>query len=330
MKMTTTRWSPGWRRAAGSSRRPGARRAPGYTHGGVGQAAGAVGVAGARPRWSSGSLERGRAWGADPGPGPAAPEPGWPTSRASALVRRPRRSRGHSGPALRSSLSQLLWGFGRRRRRVGGNAPRIPLPSLRPAPCATTSKATKATLSVAGQLRPRAETSARTPGTSLSSSFRSAPLSVSWTSSLARPPCGRLAPSLAPSLHPTPPCPLLAPRRPPRGGRTGPASLLPLRTWRRAPALIASLTLPGPTRCTNSSLVSFPFLFCWEENSQPWQGSTTPCFSNSFSIPSSSPFPIPETPTYPRREWTHPAPPPPLQDPVGAESWGNGALEEPP
>lgn len=155
MKMTTTRWSPGWRRAAGSSRRPGARRAPGYTHGGVGQAAGAVGVAGARPRWSSGSLERGRAWGADPGPGPAAPEPGWPTSRASALVRRPRRSRGHSGPALRSSLFQLLWGFGRRRRRVGGNAPRIPLPSLRPAPCATTSKATKATLSVTGQLRPR-------------------------------------------------------------------------------------------------------------------------------------------------------------------------------
>lgn len=95
-------------------------------------------VAEARPRCSSGSREQGPAWGVDPGRRLAAPEPGRSTNRVSALLRRPRCSRGHCGPALRRRLPQLFWGFGRRRR-VEGNAPRIPLPSLRPAPCATVS-----------------------------------------------------------------------------------------------------------------------------------------------------------------------------------------------
>lgn len=78
----------------------------------------------------------------------------------------------------------------------------------------------------------------------------------------ALPAAASLPPSLAPSLHPTRPCPLLAPRRRPRGGRTGLASLLPLRTWRPAPALIASRTLRGPARTTNSSRAFSPFPDC--------------------------------------------------------------------
>jgi hypothetical protein len=176
-------------------------------HGGAGLAAGAAGAAAARPRWSSGTPERGRASGADPGPGAEAPERGRPRSRASALARRPGCSRGHSGPALRRRLPQLLWGFWRRRRRrARGNARRIPIPSLGSLPCATTSQAADAKRPDAGQLRPQAGTVAGTPGTSLTSPFRSALRSVSRTSSLPRPPRGR-PPSLAPSLHPYPALP---------------------------------------------------------------------------------------------------------------------------
>lgn len=206
------------------------RRGPGCTRGEAGLEAGAAGAAAARPRWSSGTRERGRAAGAGPGPGAEAPERGRPRSPASALVRRPGCSGGHSEPALRRRLPQLRWGFWRRRRRrAGGNARRIPPLSLGPLSCATAYGPWNQSGRAAA---PTSWDHGRNPGDEPDVSLQER-FSLCLSDFLPPSPSPR-PPSLAPSLHPTPPCPLHAPRRLGEGALGLSAHSSPLPTWRQA------------------------------------------------------------------------------------------------